>query len=74
MTLFSLYKVIKCPSVEKFDTITEPFSGDEAYYKIGREYLKFLSLKHSFRFDRRLLQKDYGLLMMETSSPSYSSS
>lgn len=74
MTLFSLYKVINCPTVEKFSTITEPFSGDEAYYKIGREYLKFLALRHSFRFDRRLLQKDYGLLMMETSSPSFTSS
>jgi len=74
MTLFSLYKVIKCPSNENFDTITEPFSGDEAFYKIGREYLKFLALRHSFRFDRRLLQKDFGLLMLETSSPSFTSS
>lgn len=74
MTLFSIYKIIRVPGVLKLNTITDPSSADEEFLLRGSEYLKFLALKHSFRFDRRLLSKDYGLLMLQTASPSFKSS
>jgi len=71
MTLFSLYKIIKVPGILKLGTITEPSSADEKFLSRGAEYLKFLALRHSFRFDRRILSKDFGLLLLQTASPSY---
>lgn len=72
MTLFSIYKVIRVPGTLKLGTITDPSSADEKFLSRGGEYLKFLALRHSFRFDRKLLSKDFGLLMLQTASPSYS--
>jgi len=74
MTLFSLYKIIRVPGHLKLGTITEPFTGDEKFTLRGAEYLKFLTLRHSSRFNRTVLTRERGLLLLQTSSPSYTTS
>jgi len=69
-SLFALYRVIKIPGTLKLKTITDPFSGDENLLKWGIERIKDLSSIHSFRFDNKILSKEFGLLPMETASPS----
>jgi hypothetical protein len=72
--LFSLYRIINVPGILKINTITDPFSGDEEELSRGIEDLKILSMRNSFRFDKSILSKEWGLLPLETASPTAKSS
>lgn len=74
LTLFSLYRIIKVNGVLKLNTITDPFSGSQDALQRGLEDLKLISFKNSSRFRKDILMKDYGLLALETASPSFKSS
>jgi len=69
-TLFSLYRVIRVPGKLKLGTIGEPYSGDEHMLSWGIEKIKAYAMIQSFRFDKTLLSKEFGLLPLETASPS----
>jgi hypothetical protein len=74
MTVFSIYRVISVEGKLNLTTITAPFSGDNLFIHEGLATLKYLALKNLHRFDLKILSKDYGLLALETASPSYKSS
>jgi len=72
--LFSLYRIIKVPGVLKLNTITDPFSGDNAALLRGVEDLRDISQRISSRFNITILSKEFGLLPLETASPTAKSS
>jgi len=74
MSIFSLYRVIKIDGVLKLNTITDPYSGDQLELRRGGEFLSALAEKNLSRFPINLLKKEYGLLALETASPSGKSS
>lgn len=69
-SLFALYRVIRIPGKLKLETITKPFSGDNFLLLRGIEQLSVFAASQSFRFDKRILSKEFGFLPLETSSPS----
>jgi len=73
-TLYALYRVIRVPGKLKLETITDPFSGDNFLLLQGIERLKVFASSQSFRFNKEILERDYGFLPLETSSPTAKSS
>jgi len=73
-SIFSIYRVIKVEGVLKLNTITDPYSGNQECLKRGIEDLAVLTARNSFRFNKTILEKEYGLLALETASPTYKSS
>jgi hypothetical protein len=74
LTLYSLYRVIKVPGKLKLQTITDPFSGDLVALLRGVESLREISQRLSSRFNKDILSKEFGLLPLETASPTAKSS
>lgn len=74
LTLFSLYRVIKIPGKLKLETITDPFSGDLIGVLRGVDDLREISQRISSRFNKTILSKEFGLLPLETASPTAKSS
>jgi hypothetical protein len=74
MSIFSLYKVIKVDGKIKLSTITDPYSGNQDFLLRGSEQLSEISKSFSHRFNKEILSKEYGVLALETASPSYRSS
>jgi len=62
------------PGTLKLSTITEPCSADPNAISRGIGDLKVITLRNSFRFDRSILSKEFGLLPIEKSSPTWKSS
>jgi hypothetical protein len=74
LTLYSLYRVIRVPGKLKLETITDPFSGDENKLSRGVTDLREISQRIASRFDKSILSKEFGLLPLETASPTAKSS
>lgn len=74
MSIFSIYRVIRVEGVLKLNTITDPYSGDDDYLLRGCEDLLEISKRNSYRFDKTVLEKEFGVLALETASPSYKTS
>lgn len=74
LTLYSIYRIIKVDGTLNLSTITDPYSGNSDSLSRGFEELKDLSSRNSSRFDLRILKKEYGILALETASPSYRAS
>lgn len=74
LTLFGLYRILKVPGVFKLNTITDPFSGKDIVLKRVCEDLRWYTLRNSHRFNKTILEREYGVLPIEKSSPSFQSS
>jgi len=70
LTLFSIYRIIRIPGILKLNTITDPFSGNIDDLNNLNQSLFTISRKFKNKFSHQIFSKEFGLLPLETSSPS----
>jgi hypothetical protein len=62
---------VKIKGSLKLNTITDPYSGSVEVLERVSTDLKFLSLKLVSRFSKTIVNKDMGISLIETSSPTH---
>ena len=73
LSLYSLYRVIQAPVKAKLETITDKYSGDQAFLEgsLGFYEFKFKELIRIPKINLKGLKgREVGLSLLQTSSPS----